>query len=325
MTDTPRPPIARRDLATGDADEVAEYLRRVYVDHHPRVRRALGGARHDSRLVDAGALRAGATNTTLRFSTDTEPFTDAVVRVVHSGRLRCAARGEELSLGSGSVVCYRPAHAYRIDWERAKATGVTVPMTVIEARARARADLDAGQLRFEASAPVSPELGAYWARVSAFVVRELFAPAPVLAEPLVADQVLQLVADALLSVFPNTAMSADPRRGPDGVAPAAVRRAVAYLAQHADRPVTLDEIADAAGTRPRAIQYAFRRYYDTTPLGYLRRLRLERAHRDLQAADPSRGDTVATVAHRWGYTSTNSFATAYRGIYGVPPSLTLRT
>ncbi len=325
MTNTPRPPIERRDLATGDAEEVAEYLRRVYVDHHPRVRRAVNGARHDSRLMDGGALRATATNTTLSFSTDTEPFTDAVVRVVHSGRLRSTACGEELSLGPGAVVCYRPAHAYRIEWERMKSTGLTVPMKTIETRARARADLDAGLLRFEGGTPVSPALGAFWARVSAFVVREMFSPDTVLAEPLVADQVLQFVADAMLSVFPNTAMSAHGRRGPGGVAPAAVRRAVSYLTQNADRPVTLDQIADAAGTRPRAIQYAFRRYYDTTPLGYLRRLRLERAHCDLQAGDPSRGDTVARVAHRWGYTSTNSFATAYRNVYGVPPSLTLRT
>ncbi|GII04215.1 helix-turn-helix domain-containing protein [Planobispora takensis] len=59
-----------------------------------------------------------------------------------------------------------------------------------------------------------------------------------------------------------------------------------------------EHIAEAVGTSARAIQYAFRRHHDTTPTGYLARVRLERAHRELQAVDPSAGTTVAAIAHR---------------------------
>ncbi|MEU7612530.1 hypothetical protein [Micromonospora sp. NPDC049204] len=45
--------------------------------------------------------------------------------------------------------------------------------------------------------------------------------------------------------------------------------------------------------RPRALQLAFRRHHDTTPMRYVREVRLERAHRALRAADPTTGATVA--------------------------------
>ncbi|SCG60173.1 helix-turn-helix domain-containing protein [Micromonospora halophytica] len=80
----------------------------------------------------------------------------------------------------------------------------------------------------------------------------------------------------------------------------AVRRAVAYVDDHADQPITVDQIAAAAGVRPRAPQLAFRRHHDTTPMRYVRQVRLERAHHDLQAADPTTGVTVTVIATRWG-------------------------
>lgn len=58
---------------------------------------------------------------------------------------------------------------------------------------------------------------------------------------------------------------------------------------------------------------------------YLRGLRLEQAHRDLEAADPVYGDTVSGIARRWGFANPSRFATAYRQAYGVHPSATLRS
>jgi hypothetical protein len=68
---------------------------------------------------------------------------------------------------------------------------------------------------------------------------------------------------------------------------------------------------------------AFRRHLDTTPLGYLRRVRLEHAHRQLTAADPAR-ESVTAVAYRWGFSSPPQFTARYRAAYGIAPSHTLR-
>jgi transcriptional regulator GlxA family with amidase domain len=108
------------------------------------------------------------------------------------------------------------------------------------------------------------------------------------------------------------------------VAPAAVRRAAAFIHAHADQPLTLGEIAAAAGVSGRALQYSFRRYFDTTPIGYLRRVRLERADTELRAADSASGVTVAAVARRWGWVTASQFTQAYRQRFGVLPSHTLR-
>jgi transcriptional regulator GlxA family with amidase domain len=84
------------------------------------------------------------------------------------------------------------------------------------------------------------------------------------------------------------------------------------------------EIARAASVTPRAVQLAFRRHLDTTPTAYLRRVRLEQAHRQLRDATPGDGITVAEVAARWGFTPSR-FTERYRAAYGVLPSHTLRT
>lgn len=74
------------------------------------------------------------------------------------------------------------------------------------------------------------------------------------------------------------------------------------------------------GVTIRALQSAFRRHYDTTPTGYLRRVRLERAHLDLRNAKLGDGLTVAGVARTWSWASPAKFAAAYRRVYGVSPS-----
>ncbi|GAB7045219.1 hypothetical protein JCM9534A_03450 [Catenuloplanes indicus JCM 9534] len=97
--------------------------------------------------------------------------------------------------------------------------------------------------------------------------------------------------------------------------PVTVRRAVACIDAH----------AAAAGVSVRALQAGFRRHMDTTPLGYLRRVRLERAHRDLQAADPTTGATVTVIARGWGFTDLSRFAADYHAAFGRLPRQTLRT
>ena len=52
-------------------------------------------------------------------------------------------------------------------------------------------------------------------------------------------------------------------------------------------------------------------------------MRLDRAHRDLQAADPSL-DTVMAIAGRWGFSHPGRFSSAYKEAFGTPPSHTLR-
>ncbi|WP_081314539.1 helix-turn-helix domain-containing protein [Rhodococcus pyridinivorans] len=104
-------------------------------------------------------------------------------------------------------------------------------------------------------------------------------------------------------------------------APSGLRKAVAFIEAEAARPIRLADIVAASGVGARALQYDFVRHLHTTPTRYLRSVRFERAHRELQAADPQR-ETVASIAARWGFSSPGRFATQYRSIYGRSPRVT---
>ena len=60
-----------------------------------------------------------------------------------------------------------------------------------------------------------------------------------------------------------------------------INRAVRFIDDHAGSDLSMADIAAAANVSIRAVQLAFRRGLDLTPLGYLRQVRLERAHCDL--------------------------------------------
>ena len=103
-----------------------------------------------------------------------------------------------------------------------------------------------------------------------------------------------------------------------------IRRAVAFIEERAADDIDLTGIAEAAHVGPRALQRGFRSALDTTPLGYLRTVRLERAHDELRVADPTDGTTVAGVAARWGFAHPGRFAAEYRRRFGRSPGDTLR-
>lgn len=105
--------------------------------------------------------------------------------------------------------------------------------------------------------------------------------------------------------------------------PPLLQRAIAFIHDNAHREITLSDIAAAVNVTPRSVQYTFRRHLGTTPLEYLRRVRLDRAHRDLEVADPA-VDTVTAIAGRWGFSHAGRFSSLYKKTFGRPPSRTLR-
>ncbi|CAM3297620.1 AraC family transcriptional regulator [Kibdelosporangium persicum] len=107
--------------------------------------------------------------------------------------------------------------------------------------------------------------------------------------------------------------------------PDTVRRAVGFCADHAGDPITTTDIAHAARTSVRSLQRMFRTYLGMSPLEYLQRVRLRRAHHDLQAIAAGHAEgTVADVATRWGFAHFGRFAAQYRRTYGHSPVQTLR-
>ncbi|MFJ9537102.1 helix-turn-helix transcriptional regulator [Streptomyces sp. NPDC101225] len=172
------------------------------------------------------------------------------------------------------------------------------------------------------SSAVARQLG----RTIAYLRDQVLADPAVAEQPLVASTAAQHLAASVLSAFPSTALAGDTStaaRDERDTHPVILRRALAYIDDHADQPVTVAEIAGAAHVTPRALQYAFRRHLDTTPLAHLRQVRLAQAHRDLMAGDPTEGATVTEIAARWGFHHPGRFASLYRDAYDRAPHRTL--
>ena len=106
------------------------------------------------------------------------------------------------------------------------------------------------------------------------------------------------------------------------VAPFYVKRAEAYIEAHLDEPLSIAELAAAAGVSARSLQTGFQQFRGTTPMAHLRALRLKRAHDELLAADPQR-TSVTDIAMRWGFSHLGKFAVAYKQRFGESPRDTL--
>jgi AraC-like DNA-binding protein len=107
---------------------------------------------------------------------------------------------------------------------------------------------------------------------------------------------------------------------PDGL-PASLTRALRWLDDRLDEPVQIDTLAMVAGVRPRTLEAHFRLYLKTTPLGWVRRVRLARARQQLLAA--GQDDSIAAIAHANGFSQPGRFAAHYRRRFGEYPSQTL--
>jgi transcriptional regulator GlxA family with amidase domain len=183
---------------------------------------------------------------------------------------------------------------------------------------------NAVRTRFTLGPAVSPAADRSWARMSDMLQREVAEGGVAMSNPLVARSMSEAAAATLVGTHRLITDGVDPQRT-GIVGHAAVRRAVMFMEDNAEQPLTVGDIAAAARVGPRALQEAFRRHLETTPLGYLRDIRLVRAHAELCAADGDTGVNVTTVAYRWGFSNLGRFAALYRRRFGHSPSRTLRS
>jgi AraC-like DNA-binding protein len=321
--------VHRTSFASQDEDEVTGFIGRMYAEHRSRFAPITHGASfsartHDAVTGEAPVVGADRVRTSIDYTgTSEDGFADYVFFVVHAGSVRIGSADVGTTARAGDTAFY-PLHvAVDFDMHHFDVTTLRLPAHRVDQVAEETTGVPAGELRFHDISPVSAAATRRWRSLVGLVGGVLTDPDAPLSSPLLAEELARTAAVAALHTFPNTSMTRQHEPGAGQVAPAAVRRAVAHIEAHADRALTLSEIADAAGTGARALQHGFRRHLGTTPLGHLRRVRLERAHHDLQRADPVGADTVATVAARWGFRDPGRFAAVYRTAYGRSPDRTL--
>ena len=97
---------------------------------------------------------------------------------------------------------------------------------------------------------------------------------------------------------------------------ARIQQMLAFIQQHFDRPLTLAEIASAAGISERECLRCFGKTIHIPPMQYLLKYRVMQAAGAL-LAHPA--DSVALVAARCGFDNPSNFAQQFRRFYGCTP------
>jgi AraC-like DNA-binding protein len=99
-------------------------------------------------------------------------------------------------------------------------------------------------------------------------------------------------------------------------------RAREFIAANLTTPITVADVASAAGVSVRALQMAFRRELDQSPLSFILAERLDLAHAQLHLAGDARA--VSQIAYGAGFLHMSDFSRRYRERFGCTPTETRR-
>lgn len=139
---------------------------------------------------------------------------------------------------------------------------------------------------------------------------------------LLADSVERMLLAILLDFQPNDYDEAL-RHGAPPLAPGFVKKAEAYMTEHAHEAFTVEDLAAHVGVCSRSLFLGFRKYRDVSPMEFLRSIRLARVREELLRGGDSRA-LVTEIAARWGFLHHGNFTAEYKRRFGELPSHTLR-
>jgi AraC-like DNA-binding protein len=315
--------VHHEEFRSHDPDEAHDWLRRKYADHDVKISGNTEDFEFFCDLTELDGLSFGTMAHTM--PTKIELYTGlpdlSIVEHREGSGVELTIGPDTVSLRHGECFLLPPSRPYEAAFDSIGVAMTTLSLADLQEDAAVRVEQETVEIDF--TRPITPAAGRHWSQTIQYV-ETMVSQSPLLATaPLARRELGWLVNSAVLACFPNSTLDAEPASYA-GDAPQPLRRALAFIDEHAGDPITLNEIAIAARLSPRGLQAAFRRHLDTTPLAYLRSVRMERAHRDLEDAEPRNGVSVATLAAKWGFTHLGRFAVEYRRRFGVYPSHTLR-
>ena len=104
------------------------------------------------------------------------------------------------------------------------------------------------------------------------------------------------------------------------VVPRHVKKAEEFMKAFAGEPITIVDVARAAGVSLRCLQEGFRRFRNVTPHEALQQIRLDGIRMDLLNDDTKK--SITEMAMTWGFTHIGRFSQCYSKRFGELPSET---
>ncbi|MEZ0580509.1 AraC family transcriptional regulator [Nocardioides sp. MH1] len=302
-------------FVTTDPDVGSARVAELYADNRLRVRGERDSFRFEQSRDDIGEVRFDRFANSLVTDYTVDPLGHVLIARIVEHQMEIWTDGTHRVLGPGDVALIaHPDRDYSTRLHGASMQLIGVDTSLLDAVAGGAAWRD--RLRYET---LDPAQVAKWHRTIDYVTTTVLDES-LRDSALVLGSAGRHLAAVLLASFgvsgADTATQAT-------ALPSVVRRAVAFCDESPDLDIGVADIARTCNVSVRTLQVAFRRHLDTTPMAYLRQVRLDRVRADLVAADPSR-TTISRIAARWGFADPSRFTASYRAAYDEYPSETLR-
>lgn len=311
-----RPELTEFD--TRDPERARAQIEQAYASHHFAVTDDEDGFEYKHRRIDMGGVRIDSFSHTATLEFDVEKLGYPMVARVLAGRVTSTTEGVQRQLGPGDVFLVARPHGRYVS----RLSDTSLEVVSVDPRIFARLDASSvDRLDHLGVHPLDVSSAQVWAQAVQYVAKTT-ADDVAGESPLVLGQAGRLLAATLLALFDRDEGSAV---SPEASATTeTVQRAVEFIESDPTADMTVEDIAAASHVTARALQLAFRRHLDTTPMAYVRRVRLQRLHQELRHADPNEGLTVTAAAARWGFQPMGRLSAQYRDMFGESPRDTLR-
>jgi AraC-like DNA-binding protein len=308
-------------FATNDLAQASEEISRIYTSYryHTRGPRKLPTSMYNLPGHSIGLSRfTYGTDITI----DPEPFDDFVlVLTTLTGHSAICTPSAESSGGIGNTVLVVPGErsSYRYDSGNSQLVTRIDASRIIEV-AGSMFDLKAWQFPLVSQAISRPRQRAQW-NASLNQMRHILDPAiSPQSRTLLLPGAEELLILSLLCAQSDLTQSHSPISA--SVSPAYLKRAIAFIEDYADQPMTLMDVAQAAHCGIRSLHRAFHEWRGISPMRYLKEVRLRNVRQAL--LNPTEGDCVTDLAIRWGFLHLGQFSVDYRRAFGEKPSDTFR-
>ncbi|MFK0164069.1 AraC family transcriptional regulator [Rhizobium sp. NPDC090279] len=178
-----------------------------------------------------------------------------------------------------------------------------------------------GNLEFAGPVDLMSERGMQIAALGNLIWHNLTAGGADRSSAAFTECLLQAMMISLLETVPHN-YSAQLQRPASPAVPRQLKRAMEYMHTNAGADIRLIDVAREAGASVRSLQAAFQQFKNTTPIAYLRMIRLQGARRALM--DSSHSRLIADIARDWGFSHMGRFAALYYQCFGEMPSETVK-
>lgn len=313
--------IARSSFETTDPERARDAMAAAYSDNHLTIKGSPEHFHFSQSRTDLGGVHLDRVTLSMTTHVVGQPVGSVMVGHVVDRDFDLTTGSHRHRYGPGDVFFgIRPGEDYSFTCHGIDVRAVGVDLGLVQQVVDGPAHEVVARFTKQ---PVSPSQARTWLRTVDFLSGQLLSEEHAATNPLVLRAAGRLLAATMVAIWDPDGREPAPRDRTEAT-PQTVRRAVAYIEANPHLDLGVADIARASFVGVRGLQLAFRRHLDTTPMAYLRRVRLDHARRDLLSAVPGDAQTVTETALRWGYTSAR-FAQEYRATFGELPSETLRS